>query len=112
MQVHELRLAKEPFAAIQHGHKTIECRLYDEKRRTIEPGDELIFINRDDPSQTVRVKVTGLLRCATFSELFDSAPPESFGGVSKEDLLKQIRQFYSEAEEISYGVLGIVIRLI
>lgn len=112
MQSHELKLATEPFIAIQSGRKTIECRLYDEKRQTIQLGDELLFTNREDPSQTIRVKVTGLLRYATFADLFDSAAPETFGGESKDGLLEQIRHFYPEAEEQQYGVLGIVISLL
>jgi len=109
MQIHELKLAAEPFIAIQSGRKTIECRLYDEKRQTIQLGDELVFTNREDPNQTVRVKVTGLLRYTTFDDLFNSAAPATFGSESKESLLEQIRQFYPEAEERRYGVLGIVI---
>lgn len=112
MKIHELKLATEPFVAIQSGRKTIESRLYDEKRQTIQLGDELVFTNREDPSQTLRVKVTGLLRYATFADLFDSAAPEKFGGESKAWLLEQIGQFYPEAEEKQYGVLGIVISLV
>jgi ASC-1-like (ASCH) protein len=109
MRTHELRLATQPFNEIQSGRKTIECRLYDEKRRAIELGDEIIFINREDSTQTLRVKVVDLLRHASFSDLYDSAAPEKFGGESKEGLMKLIRQFYSKNEEIKYGVLGIVV---
>lgn len=111
MQVHELKLATEPFNAIQSGRKTIECRLYDEKRQAIKLGDELVFTNREDPAQTIRVKVAGLLRYTSFTDLFGSAAPEAFGGESEEGLLEQIRHFYPESEEKRYGVLGIVITL-
>ncbi|HYH75150.1 MAG TPA: ASCH domain-containing protein [Candidatus Saccharimonadales bacterium] len=111
MQVHHLQLAAKPFNAIQSGRKTIECRLYDQKRQAIQLGDELVFTNREDAAQTVRVKVTGLLRYASFADLFAGAAPEAFGGESTEGLLEQIRQFYPEAEEAQHGVLGIVIAL-
>ena len=60
MTTHQLRLATEPYDAIVSGKKTIESRLYDEKRQKIQIGDQIIFTNREDPSQTATVKVAGL----------------------------------------------------
>ena len=62
MTTHNLQLATEPFNAIISGQKTIESRLYDEKRQSIQLGDKLIFTNREQPDQTVEVTVLGLLR--------------------------------------------------
>ena len=62
MTTHQLTLATEPFNAITSGNKTIESRLYDEKRQKIQLGDEVTFTNRENTSQTVAVKVVGLLR--------------------------------------------------
>lgn len=62
MNMHKLRLSEEPFAAIASGHKTVESRLYDEKRRKIQLGDCIIFTNVENPSQTITVTVVGLLR--------------------------------------------------
>ena len=45
--VHEMRLNDEPFQAIKDGTKTIEMRLYDEKRRMIQVGDVIRFTNRE-----------------------------------------------------------------
>ena len=70
MITHQLKLATEPFNAITSGNKTIESRLYDEKRQKIQLGDEIVFTNRDNPSQIATVKVVGLLRYATFQDLF------------------------------------------
>ena len=39
MNVHELKLTAEPFEAIAAGNKTIESRLFDEKRQAIQLGD-------------------------------------------------------------------------
>ena len=38
---HEMRLHDVPFKKIQAGTKTIEMRLYDEKRQMIQVGDEI-----------------------------------------------------------------------
>ncbi|MBQ0010138.1 MAG: ASCH domain-containing protein, partial [Ruminococcus sp.] len=38
-----MKLQPEPFAMIRSGKKTIELRLYDEKRQQIEVGDTIEF---------------------------------------------------------------------
>lgn len=111
MNEHELKLATEPFEAIASGRKTIEVRLFDEKRQAIQLGDTIIFTNRENPSQTLKVKVIGLLRYDTFADLFNSNEPAKFGGETAEWLLNQISEFYSEDEQRQYGVLGIQFRL-
>ncbi len=56
MTVHSLQLATEPFNAILEGRKTIESRLYDEKRQTIQIGDTLVFTNRENTEQTIEAR--------------------------------------------------------
>ena len=107
MNIHQLRLSEEPFAAIASGHKTIESWLYDEKRRKIQLGDRIIFANSENPSQTVAATVVGLLRYATFHDLFSHNDPRKFGGESVEWLENQINDFYSAEDQQRYGVLGI-----
>lgn len=45
---HILRLDKNPFLKISSGSKTIEIRLFDEKRRQIRLGDTIIFQKRPE----------------------------------------------------------------
>lgn len=111
MNKHELKLATEPFEAIASGRKTIESRLFDEKRQTIQLGDVMVFSNRENPSQTLRVKVIGLLRYGTFADLFINNDPTKFGGESTEWLLNQIGEFYSDDQQKMYGVVGIHFKL-
>lgn len=107
MNIHQLRLSEEPFVAIASGHKTIESRLYDEKRRKIQLGDRIIFTNVDNPSQTVTATVVGLLRYATFHDLFSHNDPRKFGGESVEWLERQMNEFYSLDEQLQESVVGI-----
>ena len=46
---HEMKLALEPFDMIADGRKTIELRLYDDKRKKIKLGDEIQFICIEPP---------------------------------------------------------------
>ena len=112
MIVHSLQLATEPFNAIVFGKKTIESRLYDEKRRIIQLGDSIKFTNREDTDQTVLVKVIGLLRYETFYDLFSHNTPSKFGGESVQWLENQINEFYSIEEQKQNGVIGIEFELV
>ncbi|HYG83262.1 MAG TPA: ASCH domain-containing protein [Verrucomicrobiae bacterium] len=112
MTTHHLRLATEPFTAILRGDKTIESRLYDEKRQIIQLGDTIIFTHRAHPEQTIAVRVVGLLRYQTFYDLFRHNPPGKFGGMSPAQLEKQIDEFYSLEEQHRYGVVGIEFELL
>ncbi len=110
--MHNLNLAPRPFEAIKSGNKTIESRLYDERRQIIELGDTIIFTNREQSEQTVAVKVIGLLRYDSFKNLFTHNDPVKFGGTSPEQLLARIREFYTVEQEQEYGVVGIELVLI
>lgn len=107
MTTHQLKLATEPFNAIISGNKTIESRLYDTKRQKIQIGDRIIFTNRDNSEQTVTTEVVGLLRYATFRDLFSHNNPRKFGGDNVEWLENQISEFYSIEDQKIYGVIGI-----
>ena len=107
MTTHQLKLATEPFNAIISGDKTIESRLYDAKRQKIQIGDRIIFTNRDNSEQTVTAEVVGLLRYATFRDLFSHNNPRKFGGDNVEWLENQISEFYSVEDQKIYGVIGI-----
>lgn len=111
MTTHQLKLATEPFNAIISGNKTIESRLYDTKRQKIQIGDQIIFTNRDNSEQTVTAEVVGLLRYATFRDLFSHNNPRKFGGDNVEWLENQISEFYSIEDQKIYGVIGIEFRV-
>ena len=110
--VHELKLHSGPFDAIKAGTKTIECRLYDEKRQQIQIGDALIFRRAPELEESVTVEVTGLLYRPNFSDLFADFAPEIFGGKSVVELEDLIYSFYSKADEAKFGVLGIQIKMV
>ena len=111
MTTHQLKLATEPFNAIISGNKTIESRLYDTKRQKIQIGDQIIFTNRDNSEQTVTTEVVGLLRYATFRDLFSHNNPRKFGSDNVEWLENQISEFYSIEDQKIYGVIGIEFRV-
>jgi ASC-1-like (ASCH) protein len=109
MITHQMKLSKIPFAKIVAGTKVIESRLFDDKRKLINIGDIIEFIENEDSTKKITLKVKALYRYGTFSELFSDFNPVLFGGESKESLLVEIEQFYSYEDQNKFGVVGIKI---
>lgn len=109
--VHEMRLNDEPFQAIKDGTKTIEMRLYDEKRRMIQVGDVIRFTNRET-SEELFTKVIALHIFENFQILYAHFDKESLG-YQKNDvaLATDMNQYYSMEEQTKYGVVGIEIEV-
>lgn len=105
MITHRFHVRPEIFQKILEGKKTIESRLYDEKRKAIKIGDTLVFYT--DGGAELSAEVIELLVDKTFEELFSTHSPDLFGNPSKEFSLQEISQFYSEEDQNKYGVLGI-----
>lgn len=106
-----MKLNDEPFGLITSGAKTVECRLFDEKRQRVQLGDTITFTNTSDENKTVTVKVVGLLRYATFGDMFARNDPAKFGGHDAASLTLALQQYYSLEEQARYGVLGIEFEL-
>lgn len=56
---HDMTLKKIWFDFIKNNKKTIECRIYDEKRKQIKVGDTITFINDDEKitKKVVRLEI-------------------------------------------------------
>ena len=60
--LHKMKLNQEPFEKIKNGTKTVEFRLYDEKRRTVQIGDEIEFSKLPELQEKLLVKVIDLYK--------------------------------------------------
>lgn len=107
-----MRLHKEPFELIKNGSKTIELRLYDEKRQMINLGDTITFENRSDVDK-IQVKVIALYIYPSFEELYKHFDKVSIGYKEDEEAdPKDMELYYSSEEQSKYGVVGIEMELI
>ena len=111
---HYMNLASVPFEQIMLGAKTIELRLYDEKRKTVSEGDTIIFTNHADNCQ-ITVRVIKLHIFDTFIELYRSLSLSKCGYTEQEletaspdDMLA----YYPKEKQERYKVVGIEIELI
>ena len=107
--IHKMKLQESPFERIKNGTKTVEFKLYDEKRSKIKIGDQIEFSKLPDLQETILVDVLDLYREDTFENLFKKL-------FTDEDEIKKktksMYQYYSPDEEKQYGVVGIKISLI
>lgn len=108
-----MNLDPVPFEMIASGRKKIELRLNDEKRRKINPGDEILFTN-NVTGQTLLTQVKGIERFPDFKALYCALPllecgytEETVASASYRDMEK----YYSPAVQSAYGVIGIRISL-
>lgn len=80
--IHEISLVPSSFDRIASGAKTIELRLYDEKRRKIKLGD-IIEFTKNETDEKMQRRVIGLLNFPNFETLIDYLPLELFGHENK-----------------------------
>ncbi|KEK22243.1 hypothetical protein BAGA_20340 [Bacillus gaemokensis] len=106
-------LYDEPFQSIQSGKKIFEVRLYDEKRRNIQTGDEIEFRNLTT-KETICVKVTGLKCYVTFQEMYKDIDKELLdcANWSLEEMLASTYEIYTKEQEQKWGTVAIGIEII
>lgn len=111
---HHMNLRLTPFDMIRSGQKTIELRLYDEKRREIRVGDEIEFDCLDKDATPIAVRVMNIYRFDNFDALYATLPLLKCG-YNKNTIVNaapsDMNQYYSIEEQEQFGVVGIEIEL-
>ena len=106
---HEMKLHSSPFEKIKSGEKTIELRLYDEKRQKIQEGDVITFTNTSN-GEKMRATVKKMHLFDSFEALYNTLPLLQCG-YTAEDIdaahPSDMDQYYPADEQIKYGVVGI-----
>lgn len=110
--LHEMKLKEIYFNMIKSGEKIYEIRLNDEKRRMIGVGDVIVFKKEPDLTESLQTIVEDLIYFDTFSEMINTLPLDKIGfaGDSKQNVEDVYHSFYSELEELKYGVVAIKVK--
>ncbi len=112
MTTYEMKLKPAPFAAMKSGLKTVEMRLFDEKRQLIAVGDRIQFF-QTETHEPLTVEVIALRRYASFEELYAHEAHTTLGYAEGEMAHPSDMSQYYDIDEIErYGVLAIEIRRI
>lgn len=114
MKEHVMKLQSSPFEKIRAGKKTIELRLYDEKRQQIAVGDTIQFVNTENAANVLHTTVKDLYLFDSFEELYNTLPLTECGYAEEEldtATYRDMELYYSKEEQERYGVVGIKIAL-
>ena len=106
-----LNIQKKYFNLIQNNKKTIELRLYDEKRKLIKINDVITLIC-NETNEELKAKVIKLYRAKNFDELVKIINIENTGFRTLKELKDNMLQFYTVEKQNTFGVLGIQIELV
>ena len=107
-----MNLWHDSFTAIREQTKTIEMRLYDEKRSKIKIGDSIIFTDTSN-DERIECLVSNLYRYPSFKELYKYHDSVSIGYSKGEDAdPDDMLQYYSKDMIEKYGVVGIELSLV
>ncbi len=106
MTIHEMKLRGNPYDLIRDGSKTVEVRLFDEKRAALAEGDLILFKKLPYLAEMLYKKVGAVKRYDTASELFAAHGAVAVG--CKEDdtadaFDEGMHKYYSDEEITKYG---------
>lgn len=105
--LHKMKLNEDPFERIKNGSKTIEFRLYDEKRQKVRVGDQIEFSKLPDLKEKIIADVIDLYKEESFEKLFKKLGESDEKAKNDSNRMYEI---YSPEKEKQYGVLGIKIK--
>lgn len=109
--MHTMKVQTKYYNLLKAGKKTIELRLYDEKRQLIQIGDSILFSDLSNPDDTFTATVLNLHRAQNFDELCDKITISQAGFNSKEELVQTMNTFYSQENQQKFGVVGIEVKV-
>ena len=110
--LHEMKLQDDPFKKISDGTKTIEMRLYDEKRKKVKVGDLIEFTNVLNNEKLI-TRVINLYIYKDFDELYKNHDKVSIGYNEDEEASpSDMSMYYSDEDIEKYGVVGIELKLL
>ncbi|MBQ5602288.1 MAG: metallophosphoesterase [Clostridia bacterium] len=108
-RTHNMSLMQSAFDKMTEGKKRVEMRLLDEKRSKIAVGDIINFSLVQNPEKKFSVRVTGLHRYDSFSELACDFKPSDLGYTLAhiDDLPYDMEMLYDRQKIEKYGALAI-----
>lgn len=121
-----MHLSEDMFEEVRAGRKTVEIRLFDEKRKLVDIGDYIEFRKENDDGKRVKRRVADLYVYETFEELFEAEEylgdgkwakklryaPEQVGSpanATAEEMAAAMYKYYDKAQVEKYGVMAFIL---
>lgn len=95
------------FKLVKSSQKKREYRLYNESRRQIQVGDEILLVNNQDRNQSFLVTVTDIKIYKDWRSALENTYKEDFLDVynSLEETIEACSKFYSKEDVEKYGIV-------
>lgn len=106
-----MRLHDTPFCLIQDKKKTIEIRINDQKRRSMQPNDQIDITSRAT-GEVLRATIVQRIEAPTFIDLLTLITLEQAGWPACTTIaqaLQDLYQYYDPEEERRDGVVALKI---
>lgn len=100
------------FESIKSGHKDIELRAYDEKRRRMKVGDKFLLFDAENPDQSIICEVLNMHVAPDFESLFKKIDIKRSGFKDIAELVDTITKFAAREELAREQVVGMEIKRI
>ncbi len=105
-----MHLDEQPFYAVASGQKTVELRMYDEKRQRLSPGDRIEFTYQ---AGSVKVEITDLICAPEFSDFsLETLCKAGLKDIKASEVDEYMRRYYNKKEVARFGALAIVFKVI
>lgn len=98
------------FELIKSGHKDIELRAYDEKRKKVKIGDKFQLLDAENPNQYIICEVLNMHVAPDFESLFKKLDIKRSGFQTMDELIDVVTKFVSREELQREQVVGIEIK--
>ena len=98
------------FELIKSGHKDIELRAYDEKRRKMKTGDKFLLYDAENPDQSIICEILNMHVAPDFESLFKKIDIKRSGFKDMTELMDTITKFVSREELAREQVVGMEIK--
>ena len=98
------------FELIKSGHKDIELRAYDEKRRKVKIGDKFLLYDAENPNEYIICEVLNMHIAPDFESLFKKIDIKRSGFKDIAELMDTITKFVSREELAREQVVGMEIK--
>ena len=108
---HFMRLQSRYFIMMRDRIKTVELRLFDEKRQRIKIKDEIEFSDIDTGDKLLTV-VNNITTASTFDELCSLIDMKQTGFSDKISLLTEIKNIYPETKTDKYKAAAFTIKIV
>ena len=98
------------FELIKSGHKDIELRAYDEKRKKVKIGDKFQLFDAENPDQSIICEVLNMHVAPDFESLYKKIDIKRSGFKDMTELMDTITKFISREELQREQVVGMEIK--